>query len=344
MKRLFDSISIKNMDIRNRIMMAPMCMYSADENGYAKDWHSLHYGTRAVGGVGLIMLEATAVEKRGRISSRDLGIWDDSHVKGLSKIVQNVKSHGAKIGVQLAHAGRKCVVKGEDIISASPVSFDTKDTDYHAPREMDESDIEDVISSFAKAAERAHAAGFDIIEIHAAHGYLINQFMSPVTNMRSDNYGGDMVRRSNFLYKIVRAVRKSWPDEKPICLRVSASDYDKCGNNPYDVAQMINIVKCEGIDIVNVSSGGVTPAPVQSYEGYQLKFAETIKAITELPVIAGGLIIQPSMADEAIRNKRADMIFLGRELLRNPYWPIQASEKLKSEIEYWPYQYERAKR
>ena len=344
MKKLFDPISIKNLDIRNRIMMAPMCMYSADENGYASDWHSLHYETRAAGGAGLVMIEATAVEKRGRISEGDLGIWDDSHVEGLSKIVQNVKKHGAKIGVQLAHAGRKCIVKGEEIISPSAASFDPNDPDYSIPREMDESDIEKVISSFKKAAKRANAAGFDIIEIHAAHGYLINQFISPLTNRRTDDYGGDSVRRSNILYKIVRAVRKKWPKEKPICIRVSASDYAKGGNNPYDIAQIINIVKCEGIDIVNVSSGGVTPSPVESYEGYQLKFAETIKAVTELPVIAGGLILQPSMADEAIRNERADMIFLGRELLRNPYWPLQASETLKSGIDYWPSQYERAKR
>lgn len=343
MINLFHTFKIKDLALRNRIVMPPMCMYSSDESGHANSWHDTHYETRAIGGVGLILLEATAVESRGRISSKDIGIWNDSHIEGLKSIVQKIKKHGAKAGIQLAHAGRKCEVKGEDIIAPSPLNFDVKDTKYITPREMAKEDIHQVIASFKQAAQRALDAEFDIIEIHGAHGYLINEFLSPLTNNRTDEYGGSLENRARLLKEVLIEVKKVWPSQKPIMLRVSASDYHKDGNTAEILSELINIVKDDSIDIINVSSGGVIPTPLTVYEGYQIKFAETIKSSTNLPVLAGGKIITPSMANEVIQSNRADLVYLGRELLRNPYWSLHASQYLKANINYWPHAYERSK-
>ncbi len=340
MAKLFESIKIKDMELKNRIVMPPMCMYSTDDNGHANDWHYIHYATRAIGGTGLIIVEATAVEKRGRISNRDLGIWDDSHVEGLSKIVGLSKKYGAKIAIQLAHAGRKCEVETENIIAPSPIAYNEK---YKTPIEMTKEDIKTVIKAFKEGARRALSAGFDAIEIHAAHGYLINEFLSPLSNKRNDEYGGSLENRTRFLKEIIREVRKVWPENKPLIVRVSAEDYVEEGNHPEDLAEMINLVKEEGVDLIDVSSGAVVPAPIKAYPGYQVKFAEVIKDKTGLPVIAGGLISEPEMAEEIIANNRADLVFLGRELLRNPYWPLQAAKKLRHNID-WPVQYERSRR
>lgn len=340
MAKLFESIKIKDMELKNRIVMPPMCMYSTDDNGHANDWHYIHYATRAIGGTGLIIVEATAVEKRGRISNRDLGIWDDSHVEGLSKIVGLSKKYGAKIAIQLAHAGRKCEVETENIIAPSPIAYNEK---YKTPIEMTKEDIKTVIKAFKEGARRALSAGFDAIEIHAAHGYLINEFLSPLSNKRNDEYGGSLENRTRFLKEIIREVRKVWPENKPLIVRVSAEDYVEGGNHPEDLAEMINLVKEEGVDLIDVSSGAVVPAPIKAYPGYQVKFAEVIKDKTGLPVIAGGLISEPEMAEEIIANNRADLVFLGRELLRNPYWPLQAAKKLRHNID-WPVQYERSRR
>lgn len=340
MAKLFESIKIKDMELKNRIVMPPMCMYSTDDNGHANDWHYIHYATRAIGGTGLIIVEATAVEKRGRISNRDLGIWDDSHVEGLSKIVGLSKKYGAKIAIQLAHAGRKCEVEAENIIAPSPIAYNEK---YKTPIEMTKEDIKTVIKAFKEGARRALSAGFDAIEIHAAHGYLINEFLSPLSNKRNDEYGGSLENRTRFLKEIIREVRKVWPENKPLIVRVSAEDYVEEGNHPEDLAEMINLVKEEGVDLIDVSSGAVVPAPIKAYPGYQVKFAEVIKDKTGLPVIAGGLISEPEMAEEIIANNRADLVFLGRELLRNPYWPLQAAKKLRHNID-WPVQYERSRR
>lgn len=339
MSELFSKIKIKDMEVRNRIVMPPMCMYSSDDDGHAKPWHLIHYATRAIGGAGLIIQEATAVEKRGRISARDLGLWDDSHVEGLARIVAEVKKHGAKMGVQLAHAGRKCGAPGEDLIAPSPIAFDET---YGVPREMTREDIMQVIEAFKAGARRALMAGYDIVEIHAAHGYLINEFLSPLTNKRTDEYGGSLQNRARFLKEVVKAVREVWPEEKPLMVRVSAEEYEEGGNHPEDIAEMINLVKGEGVDIIDVSSGAVVPAKIEAYPGYQVKFAETIKEMTGLPVVAGGLITVPEMAEEILKNGRADMVFLGRELLRNPYWPLMAARRLGDDIE-WPEQYERSK-
>lgn len=320
--------------------MPPMCMYCTDDTGYPNDWHYVHYTTRAIGGTGLIIMEATAVEKRGRITDRDLGIWDDSHIEGLSKIVNLCKKYGAKMGIQLGHAGRKCEIKSEEIIAPSPLAFNEE---YKVPKEMSKEDIETVVKAFKEGARRALTAGFDTIEIHAAHGYLINEFLSPLTNKRTDEYGGNTENRARFLKEIIREVRKVWPENKPLIVRVSAEDYLEEGNHPEDLAEILNIVKEEGIDIVNVSSGAVVPAKISAYPGYQIRFAEIIKSKTNLPVIAGGLISEPEMAEEIVSNDRADLVFLGRELLRNPYWPLQAAKKLGHHID-WPVQYERSKR
>lgn len=340
MAKLFESIKIKDMELKNRIVMPPMCMYSTDDNGHANDWHYIHYATRAIGGTGLIIVEATAVEKRGRISNRDLGIWDDSHVEGLSKIVGLSKKYGAKIAIQLAHAGRKCEVETENIIAPSPIAYNEK---YKTPIEMTKEDIKTVIKAFKEGARRALSAGFDAIEIHAAHGYLINEFLSPLSNKRNDEYGGSLENRTRFLKEIIREVRRVWPENKPLIVRVSAEDYVEGGNHPEDLAEMINLVKEEGVDLIDVSSGAVVPAPIKAYPGYQVKFAEVIKDKTGLPVIAGGLISEPEMAEELVANNRADLVFLGRELLRNPYWPLQAAKKLRHNID-WPVQYERSRR
>lgn len=339
MKKLFSDVKIKSLKLKNRIVMAPMCMVVSDDEGYAKDWHEIHYASRSIGGTGLIILEATAVESRGRIKNGDLGIWDDSHIEGLSKIVKSSKSLGAKVGIQLAHAGRKCEVKSERIIAPSPIAFDNS---YSTPKEMTKDDIKTVINSFKEGAKRAEKAGFDAIEIHGAHGYLINEFLSPLTNKRKDEYGGNPENRARFLKEIIRTIKTVWPEDKPIILRVSGEEYVNDGNHPEDLVHIINLVKDEGIDIIDVSSGAVVPANIDVYPGYQIPFAETIKKGTGLPVIAGGLITEPEMAEEILKNNRADFIFLGRELLRNPYWPLEAANKLNQDIE-WPHSYRRAK-
>lgn len=339
MSKLFSSLKIKDMEIRNRIVMPPMCMYSSDNSGKANSWHFVHYTTRAIGGVGLIIIEATAVEPRGRLSDNDLGLWDDSHIEGLANIVKEVKKYGAKIGIQINHAGRKCAANEEVIIAPSAIAFDET---YKTPVEMTKDDIKSTVNLFKNAAYRAYKAGFDMIEIHGAHGYLINQFLSPLTNKRTDEYGGSKENRARFLKEVIRAVREVWPEEKPLGVRVSAEDYVEEGNHDTDLADIINMVKSEGIDLVNVSSGAVVPVNMKVYPGYQVKFAETIKKMTGLPVIAGGLITEAVMAEEILQNERADMVYMGRELLRNPYFPLHAAKEVRDDFA-WPKQYERAK-
>ena len=339
MSKLFSTYKMKDINLRNRVVMAPMCMYSADDDGKIKDWHFIHYGTRAIGGVGLIIMEATAVESRGRITDRDLGIWEDSQVEGLSKIVRECKKHGSVMGIQLGHAGRKSQVPLEDSIAPSAIAYDEK---YNTPKEMSKEDIKDVIKAFGKGALRAKEAGFDIIEVHAAHGYLINEFLSPLTNNRDDEYGGSLINRSRFLKEIIKEVRKHWPMDKPLIVRISAEEYNLKGNKVKDLVEILNLVKDEGVDIVNVSSGGVVPAGINVYPGYQINFAKIIKEKTNTDVIGGGLITEANMAEEILQNDRADLVFLGRELLRNPYWCLSAANELKDIID-WPIQYERGK-
>ncbi|ERJ12056.1 NADPH dehydrogenase NamA [Haloplasma contractile] len=339
MSKLFSKITVNDLEFNNRVVMAPMCTYSSDETGEVQPWHMVHYVTRAVGGVGLIILEATSVEKRGRISPNDLGIWNDSQVKGLKNLVEQCHSEGAKVAVQLGHAGRKYGADGEVAIAPSPIDFSER---YETPSEMSKEDINTVIQAFKEAARRADIAGFDSIQLHGAHGYLINQFISPLANTRTDEYGGSLENRARFLLEVLEEVNQVWPKEKPIMLRVSAEEYKDHGNHPEDLVKIINLVKDKGLDIIDVSSGGVVMADINVYPGYQLKFSEIIRKGTGLKTIAGGLVTVSDLAESALQNEQADFIFLGRELLRNPYWALHAPYELNDEVE-WPFQYKRSR-
>jgi NADPH2 dehydrogenase len=335
---LFSELTIKDMNLKNRIVMPPMCMYSAAD-GLVNDFHLNHYTTRAMGGAGLIMIEATGVTMNGRISRGDLGLWSDEQVEGMSILVDKIHSCGAKVGIQLSHAGRKSAQDFARVMAPSAIPF----SDMHkVPDEMSKSDIEETVYHFGKAVKRAIEAGFDMVEIHGAHGYLINEFLSPLTNIRTDEYGGSIKNRTRFLAQVLTEVKKFWPNEKPLGLRVSACDYASGGNEPGDLAQIINMVKHIGVDVVDVSSGGVVNSPVEDFPGYQLGFSRTIKEMTSLRTIGGGLVTDPAMADEAIRENVADLIFIGRELLRNPFWPLMSARTLGVDLK-WPLQYERAK-
>jgi NADPH2 dehydrogenase len=313
-------------------------MYSA-EDGLANEWHQIHYGTRAVGGAGLIIVEATAVQPIGRISDNDLGLWNDDQKNEFKKIVNAVKDNGASIAIQLAHAGRKSEVSNDLPIAPTAIAFSDK---YKKPVEMTKETIKRVIESFKESAKRANEVGFDAIEIHGAHGYLINQFLSPLTNKRKDQYGGSLENRMRFLEEVIRAIKKEWPDEKVIMLRVSANEYDAAGNSMEDMIAIVNNAKKLGVDLINVSSGGVINKSVNSYYGYQIPLGEKIKNATQVPTLVGGLITDEKQGEEIISNNRADLVYYGRELLRNPYFPLIAAKKLEVDFK-WPTAYERAK-
>jgi NADPH2 dehydrogenase len=335
MAKLFTPISFKNMTLKNRIVMSPMCMYSCEEqDGMITPFHMTHYISRAAGQVGLVMLEATAVETAGRITAQDLGIWDDKHIDGLSELVEELHTYGTKAGIQLAHAGRKAM--DEEIIYApSPLPFNDK---LKVPSELDSVGIKRVIDAFANAAKRAKKAGFDMIEIHAAHGYLINQFLSPLSNKRTDEYGGSRENRFRFLKEIVEATTKEFSD--PIFVRISADEYHKDGNTLEDFIFFSNSLKDLGIELIDCSSGGVAPVQINTYPGYQIKRCETIKQEVGIATGAVGLITTGIQAEEILQNDRADLIFIGRALLRNPYWALNAAEELRYTLEA-PTQYSR---
>lgn len=333
--RLFEPFTIKQMTLKNRIVMSPMCMYSCEkEDGIVTDWHKIHYTSRAIGQVGLIMVEATAVTPQGRISPRDLGIWSDEHIEGLQQLTKLAHTYGSKIGIQLAHAGRKAQVK-ESIIAPSPLAFSSQ---YKQPEEMTLTQISETIQAFARAAIRAREAGFDCIEIHAAHGYLINQFLSPLTNHRQDEYGGNAENRFRFLREIVEQVQQHW--DGPLFVRVSANEYDPDGNGIEETIQYAKQLKALGVDLIDCSSGGVVPVNVDAYPGYQVPYAEAIRRQANISTGAVGLITTANQAEEILQNERADLIFLGRELLRQPYWPYYVAKELGFPIQ-GPVQYER---
>ncbi|KUP06316.1 NADPH dehydrogenase [Bacillus coahuilensis p1.1.43] len=328
MVKLFESYSVKGVTLKNRIVMSPMCMYSShQEDGKVENWHMTHYGSRAVGGVGLIIQEATAVSPEGRISSMDLGIWNDDQLEGLKRLVSSVKEHGTAIGLQLAHAGRKATVDGT-ILAPSALPFNE---DMKTPKEMSIEEIRQTVVNFKDAANRAKEAGYDVIEIHAAHGYLINEFLSPLTNRREDEYGGNTEKRYRFLKEVIDAVNEVW--EGPLFVRVSAHDYHEEGLTPEDYIQYSKWMKEQGVDLLDVSSGAVVPAPIPVFPGYQVPFAEQIKHGADIDTGAVGLITNGYQAEEILQNKRADLIFIGRELLRDPYWPKNAAKELRTEIE-----------
>lgn len=335
--KTFKNYKIKDLSLKNRIVMPPMCTYSADREGFVKDFHRMHYASRAIGATGLIILEATAVVPNGRISSRDLGIWEDDHVKGLRSIVENVRPYGAKIGIQLAHAGRKSESGDEFIVAPSAIAHSDK---YQSPRQLETADIDNLVYSFKNAAKRSLDAGFDVIEVHAAHGYLIHQFLSPLTNKREDKYGGSFENRIRFLREILLALREVWPGEKPIFVRFSASDYKEAGIDLEETIKIINELK-DLFDMAHISSGGLVDTYIETYPGYQVDFSDRIRRECNIPTIAVGLIENFNQIEEILSNERADLVALGRKLLRDPYAALHMAVEKDIEIDI-PEQYKRA--
>lgn len=324
---ILNPIKVKNTEFKNRVVMPPMCMYSVfEKDGKATDFHYVHYLSRAVGGVGYIIVESTAVTPNGRITTEDLGIWNDEQIEGLKKIVDGVHAYGAKIGLQINHAGRKSTVG--NIVSASSTPFSKQSETPHA---LSIAEIKEIAQAFGQSARRANAAGFDSLEIHAAHGYLIAQFISPVSNQRDDQYQDGAL----FLKNIIDEILKYWPKEKILQIRVSGYEHLDDGITPYDWSSILNNYKSI-IDIINVSSGGIIPVDVKEYPGYQLPYAQIIKEETGMLVIAGGQLNDFSLANEAIKNQTADFIYFGRKLLMNPYFIYEQDETLL------PKQYARA--
>ncbi|MGA0875806.1 MAG: NADPH dehydrogenase [Bacilli bacterium] len=319
MLKLLSPFQFGQLTLKNRIVMAPMCMYSADQKGTIQPFHFSHYTARAYGGVSLVITEATAVEARGRISDRDLGIYDDAHVEGLTQLVNAVHHADSKIAIQLAHAGRKCGVKGTQTIAPSAMTFSQ---DYPTPQAMTIQDVHDVVEAFKRAATRASIAGFDGIEIHAAHGYLINQFISPLANHRTDDYGGSLPNRTRFLKDILTAVRSVFKGE--VWLRMSAEEYAEGGHHLPETLEVVKLIR-HLIAGVNVSSGGVIPVPMTPKPGYQLPLAKGIRALG-VPTIGGGLLTTVEQMEAAL-DVDCDLIYLGRALLLNPYVVLQIIKK-----------------
>jgi len=335
MSKLFSPITFRSTTLKNRIVMSPMCMYSSmNENGHITDFHITHYISRAVGGVGLIMVEATSVQQEGRISPQDLGIWNDAHIDGFKELNKQIHQYGAKSAIQLAHAGRKARLPSE-IYAPSSIAFNETSK---VPAEMTINDIKDTIEAFKLGAIRAKQAGFDIIEIHAAHGYLLNQFLSPLTNKRKDEYGGTRENRYRIVGEIINEIQMVW--DGPLFIRISADEYDEKGSTFEDILYFTTKMKEQGIDLIDCSSGGVVPARITTFPGYQVKRAEKIKHAVNTATGAVGLITAGIQAEEIIQNDRADLVFIGRSLLRNPYWPKAAADELNFTLEA-PEQYER---
>ncbi len=337
MPNLFDPLTLRGVTFRNRIGVAPMCQYSA-EDGFANDWHLVHLGSRAVGGAGLVIAEATAVEARGRISPEDLGIWQDAHIEPLARITRFIREEGAVSGIQLAHAGRKASTfrpwsgrgavdesqGGWPVVGASPNAFSD---DYPMPQELTVAEIQIIVEAFVAAAKRADAAGFDVIEIHAAHGYLIHSFYSPLSNQRTDEYGGDFEGRIRLLLDITERIRAIW--DKPLFVRISATDWVEGGWTIDDSVELAKRLKTLGVDLVDCSSGGVVAGVTYAAgAGYQVPLSDVVRNQAGIPTAAVGMITQAMQADEIIRNGRADMVLMAREFLRQPYWPLYAAAEL----------------
>ncbi len=350
---LFQPFSLRDITFRNRIAVAPMCQYSSTD-GFATDWHLVHLGSFAIGGAALVMTEATAVEARGRISPQDLGIYLDEHIEMLSRITRFIREQGAHPAIQLAHAGRKASTyrpwSGHGEVSVEEGRWQTVGPSaqrfsetYPLPEEMALEDIATVVQSFQVATQRAMQAGFEVIEIHAAHGYLLHEFLSPLSNLRNDAYGGSLENRMGFLLEVVDAVRAVLPPELPLFVRVSASDWTEGGLTIEDTVEVARALKKHGVDLIDVSSGGnIANAKVPAAPGYQVPFAEAVRKQANIPTGAVGLITDPVQANDILRYHEADMIFLARELLRDPHWPLRAAHVLRENVA-WPRQYERAR-
>ncbi|CAN5916604.1 NADH:flavin oxidoreductase/NADH oxidase [soil metagenome] len=350
---LFTPLALRSVVLRNRILVSPMCQYSSSD-GFATDWHLVHLGSRAVGGAAAVIAEATAVSPEGRISPHDLGIWQDAHVEPLRRITNFIAAQGSVPGIQLAHAGRKASVdvpwRGgraldeteggwRPLYAPSAEAFSLRTA---VPAAMTKADIERIIGDFARATSRALDAGFKIIELHGAHVYLLHEFLSPLSNMRTDEYGGSFENRIRFVLETVDAVRHVWPDDLPLFIRLSSTDWTEGG---WDIAQsteLARILRDRGVDVIDASSGGnVAGATIPVGPGYQVEFAEAIRRDTGVLTGAVGLITDPHQADEIIRSSKADVVILARELLRDPYWPLRAARELGVKVT-WPEQYQRA--
>lgn len=352
---LFDRIQIRDITFRNRIAVSPMCEYSSTD-GFANDWHMVHLGSRAAGGAGAVITEAIAVLPEGRISPADLGIWKDEHLCELSRIVHFVKQQGAVAGTQLAHAGFKAstaipwIAPGQSVSIAEggwrPVYSSTSrgfTPESIQPEALDAAGIARVVEAFAQGARRSLEAGFELIELHGAHGYLVHQFLSPLVNTRTDEYGGTFENRTRLLRQIVEAVRKVWPERLPLWLRISCSDWTEGGWTIEDSVALARQLRPMGVDLIDCSSGGIVPAAkIPIGPGYQTAFAERVRRESGILTGAVGMITSPAQAQTVIATGQADVVLLARELLRDPYWPLRAAHKLKQETQ-WPKQYERAK-
>jgi 2,4-dienoyl-CoA reductase-like NADH-dependent reductase (Old Yellow Enzyme family) len=352
MSRLFSAMTLRSTTFRNRVWVAPMCQYSSVD-GHPQDWHLVHLGSLARGGAGLVMQEATAVVPEGRITPADAGIWEDEQADDYARITAFVRSQGAVAGIQLSHAGRKASTQppwegsdyvevasgGWETVGPSPVAFG----DWPAPRELSADDIRSIVGAFADAAGRASAAGYEVVEIHAAHGYLLHQFLSPLSNHRTDEYGGDLDGRSRFLVQVTDAVRARWPEQQPLFVRFSATDWADGGWTVDETVDLSRRLVAHGVDLVDVTSGGLVPgARIEVEPGYQVPFARAVREGAGLPVSAVGLITAPEQADQVLVDRSSDAIMLARELLRNPTWPLRAAHALGDDVP-WPPQYERAR-
>jgi len=352
---LFDPLPLREVTLRNRIIVSPMCQYSS-EDGFANDWHLVHLGSRAVGGSALVFTEAAAVTPEGRISPQDLGIWKDEHVPELARIVRFIEGQGAVAGMQLAHAGRKASTqppwKGSRVLqleedggfrpiyAPSPIPFRPEDP---VPEELDSKGIARIVKAFGDAAERALRAGFRVLELHAAHGYLLHEFLSPHSNRRTDAYGGPFENRIRILLEVTRSVRARWPDRWPLFVRISATDWVEGG---WDVDQSVELSRRlarEGVDLIDCSSGGLLPGvKVPVGPGYQTAFAERIRREAAVKTGAVGMIRGADQAEHIVRSGQADAVLIARQLLRDPYWPLKAARHLGVQVR-WPVQYERAR-
>jgi 2,4-dienoyl-CoA reductase-like NADH-dependent reductase (Old Yellow Enzyme family) len=353
MVKLFEQLEIKGVRLKNRIVVSPMCEYSS-EDGFSNDWHLVHLGSRAVGGAGLIISEATAVSPEGRITPDDLGLWKDEHIEGLKRITNFIHEHDSIAGIQLAHAGRKASHsspwKGGRMLTSeqgawttvAPSAIPFRDTDP-APVALNKQGIEKVKSNFRAAAKRAVEAGFQVAEIHAAHGYLLHEFYSPLSNRRTDEYGGSFENRIRLLLEVTESVKEVWPKDFPLFVRISATDWTEGGWTGEDSVQLAKILKSMGVDLIDCSSGGNVPhAKIEVGPGYQVPYAASIKKETGILTGAVGMITSAEQAEEIVASGKADLVIIAREFLRDPYFPLHAAKTLGVDVK-WPEQYQRAK-
>jgi 2,4-dienoyl-CoA reductase-like NADH-dependent reductase (Old Yellow Enzyme family) len=351
--KLFSPLTLRSVTLPNRIAVAPMCQYSS-EDGFVNDWHLVHLGSRAVGGAGLVIMEASAVLPEGRITPSDVGIWKDEHIAPLQKITRFIEQQGAVAGIQLAHAGRKASdwrpwlgkkgnataeFGGWQPVGPSPVAFSE---DRLVPTELSTDGIKQIVQAFADAAVRAHKAGFKVIEIHGAHGYLVHQFLSPFSNKRTDNYGGSFENRTRLLLEITAATRKVWPADLPVFVRLSATEWTEGGFDIEDTVKLCRLLKELGVDLIDTSSAGnLATAQIPVAPGYQTALAERVRRDAGIPTGAVGLITDAAQAEHVLQTNQADLVLLARELLRDPYWPLHAAAQFR-EPAPWAPQYVRA--